>query len=288
MANFTNIPVSELFIKLRSQLESEYPPGEARQLTIILLDHYAGIDTKEILINPGRTVERSMQNIIKQSVSRLLRHEPIQYITGIAHFCGYEFLVNPNVLIPRPETEDLVCWILEDHSDIHGLKIADIGTGSGCIAISLWLRFQDADVHAFEYSEHALKVATNNNNELGAQVTFEKMDFLNQDEWPIEKYDVIVSNPPYIPLKNKEFLPSNVTVYEPADALFVPDDDPLLFYRNLAHFSKSNLNPNSNLYVEVHEHYAELVIELFSESGLHDISLRLDMHGRKRMIKASY
>jgi release factor glutamine methyltransferase len=280
--------VQSLFNQVRNSLLKMYDAREARQLALILLDHYAGIGAKEMIISPMFVIEDQTTKTILKATERLLFQEPIQYITGIAHFCGYEFSVNPDVLIPRPETEEMVHWILEDHSDIRGLKIADIGTGSGCIAISLWLRFQDTEVHAFDFSEPALKVAIQNNDELGSQVAFEKMDFLNQDEWPDQKYDVIVSNPPYIPQKNRTFLPSNVAAYEPADALFVPDEDPLLFYRTLAHFAKSNLNPNGNLYVEVHEYYADQVVELFSESGLHDISLRLDMQDRKRMIKASY
>jgi release factor glutamine methyltransferase len=122
MAKFTKISATDLFSQMRSQLESEYPPDEARQLAMILLDHFAGINTKEMIINPGRMVEVATHESLNQSVLRLLKHEPIQYITGIAHFCGYEFRVNPDVLIPRPETEELVRWILED-SNIQGLKL---------------------------------------------------------------------------------------------------------------------------------------------------------------------
>ncbi|MBE0663809.1 MAG: peptide chain release factor N(5)-glutamine methyltransferase [Bacteroidales bacterium] len=286
MAKFTEISATLLFRQMRSQLESEYSPNESRQFAMILLDHFAGIDIREMIINPGRIVERSTQEKINQSVLRLLKHEPIQYITGIAHFCGYEFRVNPDVLIPRPETEELVRLVLEDYADQHNLKIADLGTGSGCIAISLWLRFQDASVDAFDISAEALTIARKNNIEFGARVSFFQTDLCDPNLWPNENYDVIVSNPPYIPIKNKELLPINVAWFEPATALFVPDNDPLLFYRIIADFANSRLKKNGQVYMEVHEDFADKVVELFVKSSFDPVVLRKDINGKNRMVKA--
>jgi release factor glutamine methyltransferase len=286
MANFKEITATDLLKQSRSQLEQEYLPSEARQLAMILLEHFAGIDTKAMIINPGCMVKGLTQEKINQSVLRLLKHEPVQYITGIAHFCGYEFLVNPDVLIPRPETEELVRMVLEDHVDQHDLKIADLGTGSGCIAISLWLRFQDAVADAFDISADALAIARNNNDALGARVSFYQADLTDPDLWPGKNYDVIVSNPPYIPVKNKDLLPQNVARFEPATALFVPDDDPLLFYRIISDFASLRLKQAGNVYVEVHEDFADEVVELFVKTGFYPVQLRTDINGKKRMVKA--
>jgi release factor glutamine methyltransferase len=279
------IMVQEFFNQVRSSLRKAYDTREARQLALILFDHYAGIGTKEIIISPQAVIEDQTVKTILKATERLLFHEPIQHITGIAHFCGYEFRVNPDVLIPRPETEELVRWVLEEYTDKHHLKIADVGTGSGCIAISLWLRFQDAEVHAFDYSEPALKVAIQNNDELGSQVKFRKIDFLDRNEWPAENFDIIVSNPPYIPQRNKDLIPKNVAKYEPSQALFVPDQDPLIFYHALADFAVSHLKPDGSMFLEVHEDFADQIYELFRIAGFSKVELKLDINGKRRMIK---
>lgn len=286
MTEFLNISAGQYFHEVRTRLETIYYPREARHLALRLFEHLAAFGSKELIIEPERQLDEITIDAVNNAVTRLLDHEPLQYITGIAHFCGNEFIVSPDVLIPRPETEELVRWMLEDYADQHNLMIADLGTGSGCIAISLWLRFQDASVDAFDISAEALTVARNNNDALGARVSFYQADLCDPASWPNENYDVIVSNPPYIPAKNKELLPYNVARFEPATALFVPDNDPLLFYRIIADFANSRLRKNSNVYVEVHEDYAAEVVELFIKSGFEAVVLRKDINGKNRMVKA--
>ena len=279
------INAQELFRFIRNRLEAAFDPPEARQMAALLLEHFAGMGLKQIIAYPATVVEVAQLNKISEAVERLLRHEPLQYITGFACFCGNEFRVNPDVLIPRPETEELVRWVLDEHADKHNLNIADIGTGTGCIAISLWLRLQDAGVDAYDISADALKLAVQNNEELGSGVKFHSMDFLNHGQWPDKQFDIIVSNPPYIPLKNKDLLPFNVSRFEPAGALFVPDDDPLVFYKTLAIFARSRLKPGGMMYVEVHEHYAEEGAGYFRHSGFGMVELRRDLNEKNRMVR---
>lgn len=275
-----------LFRDIRKRLEKQYPAGEARQLSAILLEHFCDLSVKDLVVAPNTEVAPEMILKTDDAVIRLLNHEPVQYITGRAYFCGHEFFVNPDVLIPRPETEELVRWILNENSERSELRIADIGTGSGCIAISLALRLLEATVDAYDVSSAALSVAKQNNSESGSQVNFHLFDFQNKTEWPDKKYDIVVSNPPYIPAGNKSSLPLNVSAYEPGQALFVPDTDPLLFYMLLADFAGSQLEQQGKLYVEVHEDYADKVVELFMASGLCQVALRCDVNGKKRMVRA--
>lgn len=286
METSQNYSAEKLFRSIRSRLETTFDKGEARQMAALLLDYFAGLDLKQIIAYPASLVEPAQLNKISDAVERLLRHEPLQHITGFAYFCGNEFRVNPNVLIPRPETEELVRWVLEDHAGKHHRSIADIGTGSGCIAISLWLRFQDAEVHAYDISADALRLAVQNNIELGAGVEFHTMDFLNREQWPSGKFDIIISNPPYIPLKYKQSLPANVAAFEPAVALFVPDDDPVVFYRMLAEFGAINLSKAGCIYAELHERFGSEAAALFNKSGFREVEVRNDIHGKTRMLRA--
>lgn len=286
MNNLQGVSAHELFRSIRIRLGEAYIPGEARQLAALLLEYFAGMDLKQIIAYPDTVLEPAQLKKISDAVERLLRHEPLQHITGFAHFCGNEFRVNPNVLIPRPETEELVRWVLEDHAGKHHLSIADIGTGSGCIAISLWLRFQDAEVHAYDISTHALRLAVQNNIELGAGVEFHSMDFLNPEQWPSREFDIIISNPPYIPLKYRQSLPANVAACEPAIALFVPDDDPLIFYRMLAEFGATSLSKGAHIYAELHERFGAEAAAMFNNSGFCEVEVRNDIHGKTRMLRA--
>jgi release factor glutamine methyltransferase len=287
MKNFQKINVQELLRNVRTNLESQYEAAEARALSLLLFDHFLGMDAKAIIVNPETAVSAESLLELDVALKRLLRHEPVQYITGIAHFCGHEFEVSPSVLIPRPETEELVRWVLQDVADKRNMQIADIGTGSGCIAISLALRLDDASVVGYDFSAEALHSANKNKESLNADVSFVEADFLNPASWPMQKFDIIVSNPPYIPAGNKTLLPRNVAEYEPASALFVPDDDPLIFYNAIAAFAMNRLNTGGSVYVEIHEDFAVEVQGLFTNHGFIDVILRHDLNGKARMIKAS-
>ena len=199
-----------------------------------------------------------------------------------AYFCDHPFKVTPDTLIPRPETEELVYLISRENKG--NLKILDIGTGTGCIPISLKLMMNDAEVSGWDISGKALTIARENAKDLSANVEFEKMNALNIDS--NEKFDIVVSNPPYIPLSDKDSMHQNVLNFEPGLALFVEDNDPLLFYRRIAEFGKTNLNPAGKLYFEIHERFGSETKDLLMYLGYQDVVIIKDLNGKDRMIRA--
>ena len=224
---------------------------------------------------------------MKQYLDRLLQHEPVQYVLNEAWFCGLKFYVDKNVLIPRPETEELVEWVISDCKfPIHTLSILDIGSGSGCIPIALKKRLGKADVWSCDISPDALKVANQNAETLGINVNFIELNFLNETEREtLPLFDIIVSNPPYIPRKDKEDMNRNVTDHEPATALFVPDNDALIFYKAIAAFGKNHLTRNGIIYTEINENLGEETAAMFQLKGYKTV-IKKDMQGKDRMIKA--
>lgn len=271
---------------IRSQLLNTYEPGEAHAMADWLLEHYAGTGRKDRL-NYSKILSTAEDDRIYKWIERLLKQEPLQYVLNEAWFCGFRFYVDDRVLIPRPETEELIEWIISDCKfPIDALSILDIGTGSGCIPISLKRRLGKADVSAIDISAAALEVATRNASQLGVPVNFLEIDFLNPSQREkLASYDVIVSNPPYIPEKDKESMQDNVLAYEPGTALFVKDNDPLVFYKAIAAFGQSHLKPNGAIYVEIHENGGKTCMELFLQAG-YDTDMKKDMQGKDRMIRA--
>lgn len=211
--------------------------------------------------------------------------KPVQYILGETEFYGMKFFVNENVLIPRPETEELVEWILNDAKS-ENLKIIDIGTGSGCIPIVLKKHRPNWELVAMDISEKAIETAKNNAEYHQTEVKFIQNDFLSVDFENLGKFDIIVSNPPYIGETEKNLMDDNVVKYEPHTALFVPDEDPLLFYKRIIEFAQQNLNPNGKIYVEINQNLAKETQELF-EKSFPNVELRKDISGNYRMIKVS-
>ena len=286
MKNTESQNITEFFRNIRLKLEEAYDSREARSLALVLMEYIAGIDMKEMIVEPDAYLDEVEKERIMSAVERLLKHEPVQYIIGLAYFAGNEFEVTPDVLIPRPETEELVRWILEDHAGSDNLSIADVGTGSGCIAVSLSLRMSDAEIDGLDISKAALELAAKNNEELGGRVKFFKLDIIDETTWVQKIYDVIVSNPPYIPEQHKKSLSANVAGYEPESALFVPGDDALLFYRALSGFAKTHLSSSGSVYVEVHEELAAEVVELFKSQGFSQVIFHSDINDKPRMVKA--
>ena len=250
----------------------------------MLLEHLTGITYTERLVKDSPlTAEQELQLGIAKEL--LLKGVPIQHITQTAHFMGADYFVNEHVLIPRPETEELVQWIADEHKDAE-LTILDIGTGSGCIPISLKQLLPRAAITSIDVGADALKVAERNAATNNADVTFILLDFLNTGRWKeLPTFDVIVSNPPYIPISEKEKLDKNVRDYETGTALFVPDNDALLFYRHIAQFGQTHLTVGGYIYCEVHQDYAADTLQMFDEEG-YKTSLRKDMFGNERMIQA--
>ncbi len=219
------------------------------------------------------------------ALKRLLKDEPVQYILGEAEFYGFRFDISSNVLIPRPETEELVDWIITSHKDDEG-SLVDICTGSGCIAISIARSLLQFSVKGLEVSDGALDVAIKNNQKLSANVEFKKFDALNSNEYAqLCNSSVWVSNPPYIPHRDKSLMSNNVLEYEPHIALFVEDDDPLIFYRLISENAAVYLRNGGWLYFEIHEDNAEGVEDLFNKSGFVNIEMRKDLQGKPRMMR---
>ncbi len=271
---------------LKKQLADQYESIELNPLLSILAEHITGWDQLHQALNKETELNESQILAIEQAAAELKAGKPIQYVIGKAWFMGEAYSVNEHVLIPRPETEELVDWILE-YAEIKGtaLRILDIGTGSGCIAIALKKALPNSKVTAIDISPKALKVATDNATKLNAEIEFIPLDILNTAFLP-NQYDVIVSNPPYIPMQELENMETQVVAHEPNIALFVPDEDPLVFYKAIARLAKLHLKPNGQLFFEIHFDQGESMVKLLDEMHFH-AELREDLFGKDRMIRAS-
>lgn len=259
--------------------------GEASAIAFLLLEKVAGMDRMHVLM--GDSVSSDMEDKLMNLTERIAKGEPVQYVIGETDFCGITVSVGNGVLIPRPETEELVEWIASDISNnSNKKKILDIGTGSGCIAISLAHIIHESEVEAWDISDDALTIATANAERNGVEVKFNKVDILNDSIGIGNKYDVIVSNPPYICHSESKDMESHVLDYEPHIALFVPDNDPLLFYRKIAETGMNILNSGGAIYFEINRRYGKQTMEMLEKTGYVKTELRKDQFGNDRMIKA--
>lgn len=266
---------------LIQNLATIYDDREAANIADWLMERLTGWTKVERLLNKQAELPLQKMELLASYTKDLLLHKPVQYVLNEAWFCGMKLYVDEHVLIPRPETEELVEWIA---SEIKEGTILDIGTGSGCIAVALKKKLPQLNVNACDVSEEALKVAKKNQ---GAPINLIQADMLDKKEWnKLPQVNVLVSNPPYVPLKDKHSMQANVLQYEPHIALFVQDDDPLIFYRAIADYAEKNLLPGGAIYVEIHEDLAEDVQELFRAKGFTHIHLKKDMQGKDRMIRA--
>ena len=275
---------------LWQRLTPLYDAGEAKAIVRMVLEEHFGFSYTDIACGKENSLSADQRAELDEIMQRLEEAEPVQYILGDCRFCGRTFHVEPGVLIPRPETEELVHWVLETHGKNEHVKanqkhILDIGTGSGCIAISLALALEQADVEAWDISEDALRIAACNARQLGARVTFFQQDILHFEINPLS-YSIIISNPPYICDNERHKMEANVLAYEPEQALFVPDNDPLLFYRVIARFAMESLESSGELYFEINPLYAQELSGMLSSRGFQHITIRKDQFGKERMIKA--
>ena len=264
-------------------LEPLYGNGEARSVTDYVLDVCFGLSKADILCGAVEEMTAEKTAELNKIFGRLTEGEPVQYVLGRAEFSGRWFNVRPGVLIPRPETEELCAWITADSKASASPKVLDIGTGSGCIAITLQLDMPESNVTAWDISADALDVARENAQQLGANVNFVKLDALNAK--PEGEWDVIVSNPPYICEKEKKDMAVNVLEHEPHTALFVPDTDPLLFYRAITRLAVQTLSKGGRLYFEINPIYADDTCRMMRAEGMTAVELRSDMYGKQRMAK---
>ena len=274
-----------------SELDAIYGKEEVNSFFYLLIEHYFDLERFVLAIQPDLVIDKKQETIIFQALSELKLEKPIQHIIGMAYFMDLEFKVNEDVLIPRPETEELVRWILDDFKDTaKNLTILDMGTGSGCIPISLYKNLTDAKVFGLDISADALKVAEENNRLLGASVKFFQADMLSlmsetSTKELEQKFDVIISNPPYVRELEKAEMRNNVIDHEPGLALFVPDEDPLKFYNTVVNFAAEHLNENGCLYLEINQYLGKETKQLLEKSNFKTIELRKDMFGNDRMIK---
>lgn len=281
--------ISQAYFDFTEKLKTIYEDREAENISDWVFENVTGLKKWERRENKKNELNENHLKKIKEYLDELLKHKPVQYVLNEAWFYKMKFFVNEDVLIPRPETEELIEWIVSDlkkEKDSKPGNIIDIGTGSGCIPVALKKELPDSKITAIDVSEKALIVAARNANALGALIEFFQIDFLNENEWQkLSQYNIVVSNPPYIPLREKELLATNVTAYEPGVALFVENNDPFIFYKKIAQFSKTHLNPEGKIYVEVHEEYARQVKVIFENAGLIS-EIKKDIFGKERMIKA--
>lgn len=286
--------VKQVFTDYMQQLQGIYSSDEARIMAEWVLESIAGIAPVSLKSQWEAVLPERVRTILAQKLTELLTHRPIQYVLGEAWFYRMRWLVNEQVLIPRPETEELVEKVVEElrmtNDKASAIEfrpsILDIGTGSGCIAVTLKKLLPAATVTAIDVSEGALAVAKANAETHEAAVNFLQVDFLQQDNWSLlGQYDVIVSNPPYIPLNEKEKLDVNVTAYEPGLALFVPNENALLFYEAITAFGLQHLTPGGFIAVEVHESYAQQTAALFS-THYNEVTIIKDISGKERMVMA--
>lgn len=265
------------------KLTPVYDVMEAESFFSIALEELKGWRRVDLAMHPKAILSGDEIGKWNAILSQLEQQKPIQYIFGKAHFYGLEFLVNENTLIPRPETEELVEWIITENQARGIMKVLDIGTGSGCIAISLAKNLPDAKVYAIDVSEGALEMAKKNATHNNAEVTFWQKDILQADSLP-EQFDIIVSNPPYVRNLEKEEIKKNVLEYEPHLALFVDDNDALLFYRKIALLGKSTLKENGRLYFEINQYLGNETIEMLEQMGYKSVTLKQDIYGNNRMV----
>ena len=273
----------EIFESLKNIYEKE----EANNIAEIVLEHITNLSRIEILLNKNITLSNDQKEFLVRINTRLQDHEPIQYIINEAWFSGMKFYVDKNVLVPRPETEEMVEWIIADHRQqtTDNRRIIDIGTGSGCIAIALKNKLARAEVWACDISDEALTVARMNADNLKATIDFVPVDFLNiEQRQQLPQVDIIVSNPPYVRQNERLEMRRNVIDYEPSLALFVSDNDPLVFYRAIVDFGKEKLNAEGKIYVEIHEDLGKQVRELF-QKDYRLVELKKDLQGKERMVK---
>jgi release factor glutamine methyltransferase len=278
----------QLTTNLAAALLAIYPAAEAQAVAALVAEHLLGFSPLQRRMQAHAPVPGPVQAQLPALQARLLAHEPVQYVLGTAHFAGLELEVTPATLIPRPETEELVQLVARAHAGQHGLRLLDVGTGSGCLAIAISLELTASQVVAVDVSAEALVVARRNAARYAPAVAFELVDILQS--LPAEvapgSLDVLVSNPPYVRESERALMRENVLAWEPATALFVPDNDPLLFYRRLAEVGRVLLRPGGSIWLEINEELGLETAALFEPAAFEPATVLTDFLGRPRFVRA--
>ena len=270
-----------------SELSEHYPKTEIQSFFKLLIEFQLKLNRAEVILQPTLEIKEIDLSFLQNALNELKNHKPIQYILGKTEFYGLNFHVNKYVLIPRPETEELVDWIVHDFRKGKSLKILDIGTGSGCIAISLAKNLPNAEVFAIDVSSEALQVAKKNMTLNKVNIQFIEGDILSLKKLP-HSFDVVVSNPPYVLEMEKEKMEKNVLENEPPLALFVKDDSPYIFYDKISELAKKYLTKKGTLYFEINQYLGAKTIEILKTKGFKKIELKKDSYNNDRMIKTSF
>ena len=280
--------VQEILNVYREKLTRLYSLEETESLANLIFKEVLGYDQKDILLNSDKEVVSGYIIKLNSVLRELEQGKPVQYVLGYTDFFDVRLNVNNDVLIPRQETEELVDWIIKDLQNLdHYITILDIGTGSGCISIALKKNLENVHLRAVDVSQEALNIAVSNAEQNDVEIEFVKLDILNEDEWEmLPKVNVIVSNPPYVRVSEKSNMHRNILDNEPHIALFVSDEDPLMFYEKITDFAQHNLEKGASLYFEINEALGEKVSALLANKGFQEIELRQDLNGKDRMIKA--
>lgn len=279
------------------ELDAIYGKDEVASFFYLSIEHHLNVARIQLILDPEFTLTKDETDVFFTMLEDLKQQKPIQYILGETEFYGLQFNVNENVLIPRPETEELVDWIIKDSKlksqNSEPIKILDIGTGSGCIAISLAKHLPEAQVFAVDISESALKIAKENADRNGIEVEFIKANILESSLWEdvalqqVDFFDIIVSNPPYVRELEKREIKPNVLDNEPHLALFVENDNPLIFYKAITDFAVDKLKSNGSLYFEINQYLGQETKQLLVDFEFNDIQLRKDLNGNDRMLKGT-
>ncbi len=277
--------LADIIRKFREELRTHYPDNEIRNMGYLFAEHLLNYSKIDFHLKDQEPISADIIEKFEHALTRLKNWEPVQYITGTTEFYGLPFTVDHRVLIPRPETEELADWIIRENRSMGGI-VLDIGTGSGCLAVSLAANLPSAGVWGIDVSEGALSVAKENAALNKVKVTFFKMDILGADCALQQKVQVMVSNPPYVRGSEKQLMRRNVLDYEPETALFVPDHDPLLYYRNIVLMGRKFLADGGKIYFEINEAFPDEVAKLLQSSGFYGIEVRKDLAGKPRMVRA--
>ncbi len=281
---FVIMTIKEKYKHYSALLKTIYNDGEAIAITNIIFEHFVKVNKSDLLLRGNETLSDESLSSLNNALAALLTHEPVQYITNEAWFYNLKFYVTKDVLIPRPETEELVHEAIAFLKTSNEKNVLDIGTGSGCIPISIKKNLPNAVVTSIDVSNAALYVAKENATSNNVVINFKEIDFLNENNFAsFESFDVIISNPPYIPEEEKNILDKNVTEYEPHLALFVPQNNALIFYKKILSFAENHLNKNGRIYVETHENLTKETAALFTEKN-YFVKIQKDMQGKERML----
>lgn len=279
--------VNELYRNFLQQLRHIYEQSEAANICTILFEQLAGVTRSAIIKDPAFVLDEKVTLKLQEALEDLKTHKPIQYVLGEAWFYHMKLKVSPAVLIPRPETEELVDLAIKHLKDFPATNLIDIGTGSGCIPIAIKKNIPGVEITAVDLSNDALIIASENAAQQKTPINFKELDFLDEKNWTsFPTFDVIISNPPYIPANEKELLDKNVTAFEPHTALFVTNEQPLIFYEKIAAFGKEHLSVHGKIFMEVHEHFAKNVASLFGDE-YYTAEIKHDLQGKERMLIVS-